>query len=135
MELYDFLEEKAKELEVIVRNGGIMWPFLYRRRTNSMIVAKPIKTRREESLNVCWACLQEEKLTPNGVFFSFDERELDSNILEVKYHPFFVSHVQVVACDQSNGLFTIAFRPTNGDYKAMFTRHGAIYIRDKRELK
>lgn len=135
MELYDFLEEKAQELGAIARDKGILWPFLYHRRTNSMIVAKPIKTRREESLNVCWACLQEGKLTPNGVFFSFDEREQDSNILEVKYHPFIITHVQVMACDYSNGLFTLAFRPTNDDYKVMFARHAAIYIRDKRELK
>ena len=135
MELYDFLEEKAQELGAIARDEGIMWPFLYRRRTNSMIVAKPIKSRRAESLNVCWACLQEWKLTPKGVFFSFDEGELDGNILEVKYHPFIVSHVQVMPCDQNNGLFTLAFRPTNDDYRAMFARHNAIYIRDKRELK
>ena len=135
MELYDFLEEKAKEIGEVARDKGIMWPFLYRRNTNSMIIAKPIKTKRAESLNVCWACLQEGKLTPNGVFFSFDEGEHDSNILEVKYHPFVISHVQVMVCDQNNGLFTIAFCPTNDDYKAMFARHAALYIRDKRELR
>ena len=134
MELYEFLEEKAKKLDAVARSFGIMWPFLYSRRTNSMIVAKPIKTRRAESLNVCWACLQGGKLTPNGVFFSFDEGELDGNLLEVKYHPFIVSHVAVVPCAQ-DGLFTIAFCPTDVDYKAMFKRHDAIYVRDKRELK
>lgn len=135
MELYDFLVEQAQELRTIALDKGIMWPFLYRRRTNSMIVAKPIKTKRVESLNVCWACLQEGKLTPNGIFFSFDEGEHDSNILEVKYHPFFISDVQVVASNQEHGLFTIAFRPTNDEYSVMFTCYDAIYIRDKRELR
>lgn len=127
----EFLEHQLEQLEL--ENGGarISLPFLFKKNTATMIAARLIKTKRDESLNVCWACLTEDKLTPNGIFFSADESEWKENI-DVMYVLVQVSRICII---ENDGLPMLYFVPTNEDLKKVFRTFNAVYIRDKKELK
>ena len=77
----EFLEHQLERLELENKGRGNFFTVLVQEGHDKMIAARLIKTKRDESLNVCWACLTEGKLTPNRVFFSADESEWEEKIL------------------------------------------------------
>ena len=127
----EFLEHQLEHIELQNKGVGISFPFLFKKNTAKMIAARLIKTKRDESLNVCWACLTEDRLTPNGIFFSADESEWKENIHVM---PVFVQ-VSKVCIIENDGIPMLYFMPTNEDLRRIFREFNAVYIRDKRELK
>lgn len=127
-----FLEHQLEQLELKNKGAGISLPFLFNKNTATMIAARLIRTKRDESLNVCWACLTEDRLTPNGVFFSADESEWEEKNIDVIYMHVKVSKVCIIENDDIPMLY---FMPTNEDLRRVFREFNAVYIRDKRELK
>lgn len=126
----EFVQQQVLKLIEQSKNGGILWPFLFKKATGEMIAARPISTKRDDALNVCWACVQPVTLRPNGIFFSFNEEEQSE--VETRYLRFSTQNIGVGIY---NGGHAVNIRPSIAEYAAFFQENKAIFLKDKRELR
>ena len=132
-DLDEFVEESARKVVEENEKDGVLFPFLYSKKYNFLIVARLIKTKRTDQGSVCWAALQPNG-KPNGIFWSADEAKQEiEGLVEVRCQPVKVDKITVVRSDMSQKV--LRFDVSTDNLMDIFRQENAVFVKDLAHLR